>query len=226
MSNNKNQNSEASKYIIHIIPNIASLGNLISGFIALTLILNNQILYATKFFLLAVLLDGIDGKLAKLREEESEFGIQLDSLSDAISFGFVPSVYLFIYSGGSLSVYTLIPILFVSISILRLARFNISPKNGFRGVPTTCAGLLLVAFLYLEPQIYISLIVASILSILMISEIKYPRLSGGKSLIAGIPLALTIITTEPIFSIMITLTIFLATLYITLGSVLKWKLMK
>src|SRR5690606_1604936 len=136
--------------------------------------------YAAILVIIAMLLDGLDGRMARMLNAASEFGKELDSLSDIVSFGVAPAIIMylvFLQDLGALGL--VITALFPICGALRLARFSVTPgiPGFFIGLPITAAGGVLATFaLYHEafPPLFLP-IGMTILSFLMISNIKYPN---------------------------------------------------
>lgn len=136
--------------IIKSIPSIITSLNLLSGSIATILALNGETQAAVYLILLATVFDFFDGFAARLLKAVSEFGKQLDSLADLISFGLAPSalLYYFIESNQILTGYfPYVAMLIVVFSALRLAKFNIDTeqKTEFLGLPTPASALLIIS---------------------------------------------------------------------------------
>ncbi|OFY58471.1 MAG: CDP-diacylglycerol--serine O-phosphatidyltransferase, partial [Bacteroidetes bacterium RBG_13_46_8] len=152
------------------IPNFITVLGLLSGCISIAYSTGGDIKRAVIFIFIAALFDFVDGWVARMLNNVSEFGKQLDSLADVISFGVAPSFILY-----KLMVFSLVesstrfniaePGLFQTIVLslsflvavfaaLRLARFNIdaSQKESFRGLPTPGAALLIASFGFLIDQ--------------------------------------------------------------------------
>ena len=171
-------------------PNLITLVNLFFGFLSIlnTYIANYSL--ACYFILLAAILDSLDGKIARLFGVSTEFGKELDSLSDLVSFCLAPSVLVYIlYSqnmpGISGELIASAPLL---LGVIRLAHYNISENEDssyFDGLPTTfnaifiCSLILYIESIktiapeYSEPRFLLPIIISS--SFLMISRIKYPK---------------------------------------------------
>jgi CDP-diacylglycerol--serine O-phosphatidyltransferase len=140
-----------------LIPNILTLLALCAGMTAIRLALNGKFESAATAIIIAGVLDGIDGRIARLLKGTSPFGAQLDSLSDFISFGVAPAILLYIWTMQSLqSLGWVVVLLFGVCSALRLARFNTQigvelppyAYNFFTGVPApAAAGLAIVPML-------------------------------------------------------------------------------
>ena len=178
------------------IPNVATIFNMFLGFMAITLILNEEPIKAGWVMMVGGLFDIIDGKLARLLGLSSRFGTEFDSLADTISFCAVPSILIYsVYVEGLPyllgAVISFMPLLFGTI---RLARFNIdtgeNPKPYFTGLTTPLAAITIISFMLFNYQSYgdmgdprLALVLVAILSFLMISPVrfsKFPLLSFKK----------------------------------------------
>ncbi|MEM4268374.1 MAG: CDP-diacylglycerol--serine O-phosphatidyltransferase [Candidatus Woesearchaeota archaeon] len=152
-----------------------TLANAVSGVLSIFFSLNKDFLLSSIMMLIAVFFDAVDGRLARWLKQENEFGRQLDSLSDIISFGVAPAV--FAYSQGLTSLLAIIILsFFVVCGVLRLARFNIIKTKEFIGVPITTNGYLfpLVFLIFGEFKAAVLLVYAA-MSALMISSLKIPK---------------------------------------------------
>lgn len=171
-----------------IVPNSLTLANLFSGFAAIIYVSKEQYMLGALFVLLAAIFDMIDGITARLIQSASEFGVQLDSLSDAVSFGVVPSLMLYkiyFYKLGDLGL--LLASLPLICGVLRLARFNIQTntyqdKKFFTGLAIPASAFFIISYLvfyhiteYIEPNIkeYLIYIVTLVASLSMVSTIKF-----------------------------------------------------
>jgi CDP-diacylglycerol--serine O-phosphatidyltransferase len=167
---------------VKALPSAFTIGNLFLGIIALILAFDNQFDLAAILVIIAMLLDGLDGRIARALNATSEFGKELDSLSDVISFGVAPA---FIMYGAILNELgwagMLITGIFPICGALRLARFNVTAgsPNYFIGLPITAAGGVLATMaLYFDfiPKADVFLPIAMLgLAYLMVSRIKYPN---------------------------------------------------
>lgn len=162
-----------------LIPNIVTLSNLVLGITSLWYTVEGQHKEAAIAILLAMVFDGMDGRLARRFKVSSDFGRELDSLSDLVSFGVAPSLLTYAsvmfqlrFIGLSLS------IIFALCGAIRLARFNVlNIKTYFVGVPITFAGPLMAIFVLMSNKLplYFFPIVTILLSYLMVSNIKVPK---------------------------------------------------
>ena len=197
-----------------IIPNTATALNIASGFIALIYTSHNDFRTAALFIFIAAFFDLIDGLLARLTKTTSMFGVELDSLADVVSFGAAPS---FLIYHSFLIRYDIWGIIISSLLLIfgafRLARFNVQVEDiqikfDFNGLPIPISALAvasLVLFYHNGVNIirpFDSLIIPSviILSLLMISNIKYNTLpkikkfdSLGKLLLSIISIAVLVL---------------------------------
>ena len=180
------------KFIItrSVIPNLFTAMNMFCGFFSIINTSQQQYFYAAWLILTAAVFDALDGVVARLTNSSSELGIELDSLSDIVSFGTAPafliySIYLIQYEVAGI----LISSLLVIAGGFRLARFNIQlvgyDKKFFRGLPIPIAAIIITSFIltFYEkgkgfPDFYASLIIPLmlLLSLLMVSKIKYDTL--------------------------------------------------
>lgn len=162
-----------------ILPNIVTLSNLIFGVISLWLTMEEQYKEAAVAILLAMILDGLDGRLARRFEVTSDFGKELDSLSDLVSFGVAPALLTYASVLSSFKHLGLcIAIIFALCGAIRLARFNVlNSDTYFIGIPITFAGSLLALFVLLAHRLsfYVYPGVTLLLSFLMVSNIKIPK---------------------------------------------------
>lgn len=165
-----------------ILPSLCTLANLIFGLISLVLIFDGRLDWAAVLIVMGMLFDGFDGRLARLLNVSTEFGKQLDSLSDLVTFGVAPAMLAYSTSlhqfGMPWGVIALLP--FPLMGALRLARFNVHTGGDgfFIGVPITLAGGLLALFLLYNVNYWIVFAVVLTLSWLMISTFKYPDFKG------------------------------------------------
>jgi CDP-diacylglycerol---serine O-phosphatidyltransferase len=165
------------------IPNMLTLGNLYCGFLSIGFAANSHFKNAAILIIIGMMLDSMDGRLARILKADSSLGKELDSLADIVTFGVAPSFliyYTYFYQFGLLGF--AVAGLFPLFGAFRLARFNISTnktsQNYFIGVPITAAGgilALLTLFVYLIPNI-ITTVIFTALCFLMVSKIRIPSL--------------------------------------------------
>jgi CDP-diacylglycerol---serine O-phosphatidyltransferase len=154
------------------IPNWFTIGNLLCGLFSITFNMSGFLRMAALFIFLSAFLDLFDGRIARKLKVNSEFGVELDSLADVVSFGVAPA--LLFHSLSDPSFFTSIAfMLYPTMGALRLAKFSVKPTIGyFMGIPITAAGLIMAGmglFLYSNPLITI------LLAGLMVSPIKVKK---------------------------------------------------
>jgi len=172
-----------------VSPGTFTMGNVVCGFIAILQTFEGKITTACWFVVLAAFLDALDGKVARLSGGTSQFGIELDSLADVLSFGAAPAVIIYslkLQFLGSLG-WVVICTIYLMAAVYRLARFNISAdqaeKRDFLGLPVPAAALTIVSwfvFCYhvwgemrLEQPLVAMII---LLSFLMVSQVEFDAL--------------------------------------------------
>lgn len=175
------------------LANIITGLSLFFGFSSVIFSLERHFTFAAWAIILSVFLDGIDGTVARITGATSEFGKELDSLVDVVSFGVAPSIlgYIFVYHTFHLWA-TLALFTYLACSVARLAKYNITPKESlakyFYGLPTTASGGVLASFILLHreyarlPSQALFLAVVLILAFLMVSKVRYPNLDGLRQL--------------------------------------------
>lgn len=170
-----------------MIPSIFTLANLLFGFLALILVIEGNYKIAAAMILLAVLMDTLDGKVARRLSVSSDFGKELDSLSDLVSFGVAPAILtyqaiLYPLQPGYVRYFGLsIAIIFALCGAIRLARFNmLNITTHFVGVPITFAGGFLALLMFFSTMLpwYIYPISMALLAFLMVSTFKVGKLGS------------------------------------------------
>jgi CDP-diacylglycerol--serine O-phosphatidyltransferase len=187
------------------IPNVLTGSAIALGFITFILTINQEIEIALTLYALIILLDRLDGFAARKFGMESDFGKELDSLSDFFNFCILPSIMAYLIGFDSILSVVVLIIYFIS-GVSRLAHFNLNGMNEidgkkyFSGVPTTIAGswfLITVSLLQVVIKFdfhYILLLFFTVFSILMVSPLNCNK--NGlfvKSLYLLIPAALIIL---------------------------------
>jgi len=167
-----------------MIPSIFTLANLLFGFLALIWVIEEQYTLAAAMIVLSVLMDSLDGKVARRLSVSSDFGKELDSLSDLVSFGVAPAILTYqaiLYPQPEYVRYTGLGIaaVFALCGAVRLARFNmLNITTYFVGVPITFAGGFMALLNFFRNMLpwYIYLGSMLILAFLMVSTFKVAKL--------------------------------------------------
>lgn len=192
---------------INAFANLLSSLSLFCGFVSIVFSLEEHYTFSAWAIILSVVFDGLDGQIARLNPVPSDFGKELDSLIDVISFGIAPSIlgYVFIYRDFHVWA-TMALFIYLFCSVMRLAKYNVTPKeklvNYFLGLPTTISGGVLASFIlvYRKEDVILAhlmpvtfFIIILILAVLMVSNIKYLNLEGIKKLL-GKNVKITVLT--------------------------------
>ena len=166
------------------------------GYLALIQIVKGNFINALYFIGASVILDGFDGTVARLTKTESNFGVQLDSLVDAVAFGLVTSamIYFWGFKGLDPQLGKVIGFVFLSAGVIRLARFNVlkeadaMPTNIFVGLPIPLGALAIVSAVLVvgrpletQSEMLAFAMYVALISFLMISSVKYRTLKRIKS---------------------------------------------
>ena len=193
---------------LYILPNLFTAGSIFVGFLSITHAINGNFEKAAWFIFLSLVLDGLDGRVARLTNSCSKFGVEFDSLADIVAFGVAPAMLLYCYIGedyGRLGV--VVSALFIILGAIRLARFNVAASEGepgvFIGVPIPTAAIFIAVWiLFLQSysefrQFEVALLLMSLtVSFLMVSNFRYPsfkKIDMGKSGAFKILVALTVL---------------------------------
>jgi CDP-diacylglycerol--serine O-phosphatidyltransferase len=173
-----------ARRIRFVAVNACTVGSLLLGMSAIFLAVNHANLrFAALCLIGCVIFDGLDGGLARRLGVASPFGAQLDSLADMCSFGIAAPVVVYAWLAGSAPALVVVPAcgLVAVCSAVRLARFNVSPKDGrfFCGVPTTMAAAVLALGTMIAPAMPPGVRVAAVagLALTMVSSFPYAKLA-------------------------------------------------
>jgi len=173
---------------IYLLPNAFTTGALFCGFYAIVMAMNQRFEQAAWAIFIAMVLDGLDGRVARLTNTQSEFGAQYDSLSDMVSFGAAPALVIYEWSLRGLGKLGWIAaFVYCAGAALRLARFNtnidVVDKRYFQGLPSPSAAALVAGYVLMMND-------------LEVIGVQYPWVSWSVALFAG----LTMVTNVPFYS--------------------------
>jgi len=192
---------------IYLLPSFFTVGNIFAGFFAVISTLHGNFENAAVAIGIAVVLDGLDGRIARMTGATSDFGLQLDSLADVISFGIAPAVLIYSWGFGDLgNLARLSAFFFLICGTIRLARFNVQVQDlkHFAGLPIPAGAGFIAAVVHLfkaAPQSIVAeyslVAVTYCLGFLMVSTLRYPspkqlHLGKGKSHLTVLLLALLV----------------------------------
>lgn len=194
---------------IYLLPNLLTTAALFAGFYAVVAAMKGLFETAAIAIFIAMIADGLDGRVARLTNTQSPFGAQYDSLSDLVAFGIAPALVLYSWSLSHLGkVGWLVAFVYMAATALRLARFNtqVVDKNYFQGLPCPSAAGLLASIVWLGadyaiqgvtiqfPLALLTVLVGS----LMVSTIRYSSFKSvdfkGRVPFITVVLALFVIT--------------------------------
>jgi len=171
---------------VYLLPNLITTGSLFAGFYAIVASIDGRFHAAAVAILVSLVLDGLDGRVARMTKSTSGFGVQYDSLADLVAFGVAPGILVYLWALQPYKQFGWVAaFLFVVCGALRLARFNVQQGSldprYFNGLPIPAAATMIataIIFYYQigewapERHIYI-LVMIYLLSFLMVSNIKY-----------------------------------------------------
>jgi len=184
---------------IYLLPNLFTTGGLFAGFYAIIAATQGRFDDACIAVFVAGILDGLDGRVARLTNTQSEFGVQYDSLADLVSFGLAPALVMYHWALSSTLLDGPIPgkigwvgaFLYAACAALRLARFNSQvgqvDKRWFIGLASPAAAGLVASFVWTcddmgysgEQLRYVALAVTVGAGLLMVSRMRYFSFKGG-----------------------------------------------
>jgi CDP-diacylglycerol--serine O-phosphatidyltransferase len=172
---------------IYLLPNLFTTGALFAGFYAIVQAMNGRFEYAAVAIFIAMVLDGLDGRVARMTHTQSAFGAEYDSLSDMVSFGVAPAlvIYEFALQGmGKLG--WIAAFVYCAGAALRLARFNtqidtVTDKRFFQGLPSPSAAALVAGFVWVMVEYgvagqdvrWLAAVVALFAGISMVSNFRF-----------------------------------------------------
>ena len=137
---------------IYLLPNLLTTASLFSGFFSIVSAINGNFIASGMALFAAQMLDGLDGRVARLTNSQSLFGAQYDSLCDVISFGLAPAIIVFLWGLDSIGqTGWVFSFFYVAAAALRLARFNTfigSEDTYFKGLPSPVASAMVVYFVW------------------------------------------------------------------------------
>ncbi|MFK5912810.1 MAG: CDP-diacylglycerol--serine O-phosphatidyltransferase [Woeseiaceae bacterium] len=178
---------------IYLLPNLFTTAALFCGFYGIVASINGHFETAAIAIFVAMVLDGVDGRVARLTNTESDFGAEFDSLADMVSFGLAPALIMYLWTLSNFGkVGWLVSFIYVACAALRLARFNTqashSDKQYFQGLASPAAAAVVVGLIwngefikdYLSvPTLQIVALVTTFLAgILMVSNVRYHSFKG------------------------------------------------
>lgn len=146
---------------IYVLPNLFTLAALFGGFYAIVMAINGRFDLAAVGVFCAMVLDSLDGRVARMTNTQSAFGEQMDSLSDMVSFGAAPALIAYVWALKGLGRWGWIAaFVYCACGALRLARFNVNTavvdKRYFQGLPSPAAAALVAGFIWVATDMGIA----------------------------------------------------------------------
>jgi CDP-diacylglycerol---serine O-phosphatidyltransferase len=202
---------------IYILPSLFTTASLFAAFYAIVAAMQGNFEQAPVAIFISMVLDALDGRVARLTHTESEFGAQYDSIVDMVAFGLAPALIMYIWALSGLDkLGWLAAFIYAACAGLRLARFNVQvgsvDKRYFRGLPSPAAASLVIGFVWVlhasgVPGREISLVALAVTLIaggLMVSNVRYRSfkdldLRGRVPFVAilAVPLVFVLIVLDP-----------------------------
>ena len=171
---------------IYLLPNLFTTAALFSGFYAVLAAMNGQFEQAALAIFVALVLDGMDGRVARLTNTQTAFGAEYDSLSDMVAFGLAPSLVIYVWSLSTLGkLGWLAAFVYTAGAALRLARFNTqvgtADKRYFQGLPSPAAAAVIAGSVWVAVEhdisgsevSYLACLLTGITGLLMVSNFRY-----------------------------------------------------
>ena len=247
-----NSDKSIRKRGVYLLPNLLTSAALFAGFYSIIAGINGKFEPAAIAIIVAGLLDGLDGRVARLTNTQSDFGEQYDSLSDLISFGLAPALLAFNWSLSSLSEISLsvgklgwlASFLFAACAALRLARFNtqvgIADKRYFQGLasPAAAGTLVFTIWFFVDNGVqgdtvrWLVFFETIVLGILMFSRVRYYSFKAGPNgdkvpstwVFAAVLIILLLALDPPLMGMVFGSAYVLSGLIITVAGRRNWKL--
>ncbi len=188
-----NETAKSRRRGVYLLPNLLTTGALFAGFYSIVAAIDGNFLGAAWAIYIAMFLDGLDGRVARMTSTESDFGKEFDSLADMVSFGLAPAIVTYQWGVARLSEYGplwgrlgwLAAFLYTVAAALRLARFNTSgssDKRFFVGLPSppAAAGIAAMVWGSVEYEIgglialVAGVVITAFTGIAMMSNFRYP----------------------------------------------------
>ncbi len=172
--------------IAYILPNLFTAASIFSGVFSIISATKGEFNQAAWLIMLALIFDGLDGRVARLTNTCSKFGVEFDSLADMVAFGVAPALLMYLFIGNEFGRFGVVAsAIFVIFGAIRLARFNVmtaqTEPSVFIGVPIPTAAVFISLLVLLFEKYTIKgefgvvlLILSLLVSLLMVSNIRYP----------------------------------------------------
>lgn len=208
---------EQQKRGIYLLPNLFTTACLFAGFYAIVAAIRGDFTTAAVAIFVAMVMDGLDGRIARLTNTQSAFGAEYDSLADMVAFGLAPALVMFEWALNGLGKFGwMVAFIYAACGALRLARFNtqvgIADKRYFQGLPSPAAAASIAGWVWvghnnqLDPSLlsFVGVPLTFATAILMVSTVRYHSFKEldlrGKvpfMVMLGLVLVFALIATDP-----------------------------
>jgi CDP-diacylglycerol--serine O-phosphatidyltransferase len=178
---------------IYLLPNLFTTGAMFAGFYAIIASIGGRYTEAAVAVFVAALLDGLDGRVARMTGTQTEFGVQYDSLSDLVSFGLAPALVMYTWSLSALRDFGPLwgklgwaaAFIYAACAALRLARFNtqvgVADKRYFQGLASPAAAAVCMSFVWSVDKFglsgsdfcFVTPVIVVVVGLLMVSRFRY-----------------------------------------------------
>ncbi|MEO9078012.1 MAG: phosphatidylcholine/phosphatidylserine synthase [Rhodanobacter sp.] len=178
---------------IYLLPNLVTTGAMFAGFYAIIASMGGHYTDAAIAVFFAAVLDGMDGRVARMTHTQTEFGVQYDSLSDLVSFGLAPALVMYAWSLSALREFGPLwgklgwacAFIYAACAALRLARFNtqagVADKNYFQGLASPAAAAVCMSFVWSVEKFglsgsefcFVTPVIVLVAGLLMVSRFRY-----------------------------------------------------
>lgn len=172
---------------IYLLPNLLTTATVFFGYFAIVVAASGQYTHAAIAIYVAVVTDGLDGRIARLTNTQTGFGRQFDSLADMLAFGAAPAIVMLNWALSMFGTFGwTVSFVYVAATALRLARFNVQDDEAqcvaFQGLPCTLAAAVMAGFIWASHDLgmgpvwvkWFGLVTTLFLSTMMVSDIPYP----------------------------------------------------
>ncbi len=180
------ENQSKRRRGIYLLPNLFTTATLFAGFYAIVAAMNDRFEAAAVAVFVAMVMDGLDGRVARLTHTQSDFGAEYDSLSDMVSFGLAPALVVYVWALSTLGkLGWLAAFVYTAGTALRLARFNTqlgsSDKRYFQGLPSPSAAAIVAGMVWTADDYgftgsdvsWVALAITVMTGLLMVSNVRY-----------------------------------------------------
>lgn len=182
----KNNDDSLPTRGIYLLPNLLTTAGLFSGFYAIVSSMNGHFISAAVAIFIAMIFDGLDGRVARMTNTQSEFGAEYDSMADMVSFGIAPGLVAYNWALSSFGKFGwLAAFIYVACAALRLARFNtqvgVADKRYFQGLASPAAAAVIASLVWVGSEYkvngddygFIIGIITIVSGLLMVSNFRY-----------------------------------------------------